>query len=502
MELTVYCFLAFAGILCILLMLRTRRCVAMLPPGPPLHPLIGHLLRMPSTDSALRFHQWSKTYGDVMYLEVLGRRMIILDSYHAAVDLLDKRGSIYSDRPSFTLYELLGWDPSLGFLPYGKQFNKQRTMHQAYLGRHNVEQFKPIQEQEARALVWNLVNSTPDRYQKCMGRFATGVITQIVAGHRIVSDDDPYLRMSTMVLEAMSKTGTPGGSPLDYFPLLQHFPSWFPGASHVGVVKTWRSTLRELYDYPVRIVTKQQETGEAMPSFILSQLEMGQGGDDDLKGAAATMFGAGEATTWGALAVFVLAMTLHPKCQAKAQKEIDSVVGELRLPDFDDRKSLPFVECILQEIFRWNPGVPLGVPHRVMQDDVYRGMVIPKGSLIISNIRGMSLDENVYSDPTSFCPERFLPKPAGRGEPYFNNAVFGFGRRICTGQYVAENSLWIALATILASCKITNAVDENGDIIVPDLAFTDGLASHPKDTRCVIVPRSAGAQALFMENMA
>jgi cytochrome P450 len=41
----------------------------------------------------------------------------------------------------------------------------------------------------------------------------------------------------------------------------------------------------------------------------------------------------------------------------------------------------------------------------------------------------MSLDENVYSNPTSFDPERYLPKPAGKGEPKFSNVSFGFGRR-------------------------------------------------------------------------
>jgi hypothetical protein len=45
-------------------------------------------------------------------------------------------------------------------------------------------------------------------------------------------------------------------------------------------------------------------------------------------------------------------MILHPECQAKAQKEIDTVVGDLRFPDFKDRENLPFVECILQETLR------------------------------------------------------------------------------------------------------------------------------------------------------
>jgi hypothetical protein len=41
----------------------------------------------------------------------------------------------------------------------------------------------------------------------------------------------------------------------------------------------------------------------------------------------------------------------------------------------------------------------------------------------------MSLDESIYSDAACFYPERFLSKPAGRGEPHFNKTVFGFGRR-------------------------------------------------------------------------
>ncbi|KAJ7146587.1 cytochrome P450 [Mycena epipterygia] len=242
--------------------------------------------------------------------------------------------------------------------------------------------------------------------------------------------------MSKMILEAMSQTGTPGGSPLDFFPVLQHFPSWFPGAYHVGVAKVWRPTMRELHDYPLETVKKQKESGDAMPSFILAQLETmdDDEGESDLKGAAATMFAAGESTTWS-------------------------------------------------------------VPYRAMEDGMYRGMPIPKSALVFANIKGIALDEHVYSDPASFYPERYLPKPIGNGEPHFTNTVFGFGRRICTGQYVADNSLWIAIA-VLASCTI-GAVDENGKIIVPENVMSDGLASHPSDTRCVISARSMATKTML-----
>jgi hypothetical protein len=63
MSLTLYYFVAFTGGMCFLVILRKKRHAATLPPGPPGDPLVGHLLRMPSTDSALIFHKWCKTYG-------------------------------------------------------------------------------------------------------------------------------------------------------------------------------------------------------------------------------------------------------------------------------------------------------------------------------------------------------------------------------------------------------------------------------------------------------
>lgn len=45
-------------------------------------------------------------------------------------------------------------------------------------------------------------------------------------------------------------------------------------------------------------------------------------------------------------------MMLNPEAQAKGQREIDEIVGTKRLPDFSDRDSLPYVECITKETMR------------------------------------------------------------------------------------------------------------------------------------------------------
>ena len=84
------------------------------------------------------------------------------------------------------------------------------------------------------------------------------------------------------------------------------------------------------------------------------------------------------------LGTFFYLMARHPEIQEKAQKELDAVVGTSRLPHFDDRPSLPYIEAIFREVFRFQPPAPIGMSHAVMEDDVYKGYFIPKGKSLRS----------------------------------------------------------------------------------------------------------------------
>lgn len=94
-------------------------------------------------------------------------------------------------------------------------------------------------------------------------------------------------------------------------------------------------------------------------------------------------------------------MSLYPDVQKKAQAELDKVLGG-RLPDFNDRPSLPYVNAIVKESMRWQPVGPLGKPakyiiklfgvnfliaaaHMATEADEYKGYYIPKGTLVIGN---------------------------------------------------------------------------------------------------------------------
>ena len=127
--------------------------------------------------------------------------------------------------------------------------------------------------------------------------------------------------------------------------------------------------------------------------------------------------------------IFVLNMVLNPEIQERAQALLDKVIGPDRLPSFEDRPLLRYIDYIVQETYRWSPLAPLGIPHKSLQDDIYNDMFIPKGTTIFANSHAMTQDEELYRDPQAFDPNRYCPvEEGGRGEPY-PLGQFGFGRR-------------------------------------------------------------------------
>ena len=86
------------------------------------------------------------------------------------------------------------------------------------------------------------------------------------------------------------------------------------------------------------------------------------------------------------MGAFFLTMALYPAVQKKAQEELDAVVGSERLPGLSDRPSLPYVNALIKELFRWHPVSIIGLPHRVVDDDEYNGYFIPSGASVFVNM--------------------------------------------------------------------------------------------------------------------
>ena len=478
---------------------RLRRKGLPLPPGPPGEPILGHLRIIPSYSPEYTYMQWSKEYGsDILSFNVLGQPVIVLNSVRAAIDLLDKRGANYCDRPRFVLFEVMGWGKTLTFLRWGPEFRMHRRILQKSFQKSSIVQYQPLQERETALMLKGMLNNPPE-WENILRRFATAVVLGIGFGITIESDNDPFIQIAADASYALGHGGAPAGTPVDFFPFLKSLPRWCHDRS-LKFATDWRWAIRNLHDKPFEAVVASEQRAPSLIKDMLDQqqcqIEKGQRPElsrDDIKGAAGAVYAAGQDTTWSTLIVFILNMILHPEVQTKAQGIIDNVVGRKRLPNFRDRSKLPYIDYIVQETLRWCPVSPIGVPHRSLEDDVYNGYFIPAGSFVYANARSMTHDESVYTDPDNFNPDRYISlEEGGLGEP-FPNGQFGFGRRVCIGKHLAEASVWVAVASMLSSMNIEKGRDDRGNEIEPEVELTSGLTSHPKRFACRIVPRDERA---------
>ncbi|KAL1889076.1 hypothetical protein Sste5346_009141 [Sporothrix stenoceras] len=476
-----------------------RRAGLPLPPGPPAEPVLGHLRVVPAANPEYAYIEWSKEYkSDVLGFHILGQPVVVLNSARAAVDLLDKRGANYADRPRFVLFEAMGFKRTLTFLRMGPAFRLHRRILQKRFQKSAITVDQTLQTRETHQMLRGLL-AKPDQWEIVLRRFATAIVLGIGFGIGIHSDTDPYIQMAEDASYALGHGGVPAGTPVDYFPGMRVLPTWMVDRS-LRFARTWRWAIRKLHEAPYHAVvaSSQAEDGAQASSLIhgllaqrQSQLKNGaepELSEDDIKGAAAAVYAAGQDTTWATLIVLILNMIRNPDVQQKAQKVLDDALGD-RLPTFADRArpELAYIEHIVSETLRWCPVSPVGVPHRTVADDVYKGMFIPAGSYVYANARAITHDPDVYANPDAFEPERYA-----RGEP-LPVGQFGFGRRICVGQHLAQASVWIAAACLLKTFTLKSAPndDADGQTTKPDneVKLTNGLTSHPQHFGCLFEPR-------------
>ena len=180
-------------------------------------------------------------------------------------------------------------------------------------------------------------------------------------------------------------------------------------------------------------------------------------------------------TTSAMMAFWTLAMLAYPETQARAQAELDAVVGRTRLPTFADYPHLPYIRAMVKELLRWRPIAPIITPHRATEDDWYEGMFIPKGTICLANAWHMNHDPEVFGENAEhFDPARYLDA-SGDIAPGLSELkkdghfTYGFGSRICVGRLMADNSLFINIAILLWATKIERKKDGSGRFLPLDV---------------------------------
>ncbi|KAI0356140.1 cytochrome P450 [Trametes cingulata] len=472
------------------------------PPGPPGLPCIGNLYDLPNPKDSpwAKYMAWSRQYeSDVIRLNALGVNLIVANSMEVARELLDRRSAIYSDRPrTVMLSELCGFGRAMGFIPYNELWKESRRMARQQFNSLPVKRFRPVEMRSTHRFLHSLLLH-PDDLTEGLRQLAGATIMSAAYDIDVQPQDDPFVQTGEEAATVMAETADAGSFLVDTIPLLKYIPEWFPGAGFKRQARVWHAVVNKLFKDPYDVCRLRWAAGELGECAAKSLMDsFGQAAQNPsyadmvIESALGSLYVGGADTTVSALGTFFLAVTLNPSIQLKAHAELDRVVGAHRLPDFRDQPSLPYINSIVKETLRWRPVIPLNIPHRLTENDVYNGVYLPKGSLIVANIWAMLHDEKVYPDPSRFNPDRFL-KDDGTLDPAVrdpSSAIFGFGRRICPGRFMALDSIWIAVACVLACFEIGKAVGEDGEEITPNGEYKLGFICHPKPFPCMIKPRS------------
>ncbi|KZT41168.1 cytochrome P450 [Sistotremastrum suecicum HHB10207 ss-3] len=460
----------FAAVVLVLAFRFGRRNESALPPGPVGHWLLGN--EIPKPYAWRKFTEYTKQYGPVFSLRLGRQILVVIGTYQAAVDVMEKQGALLADRPrSIAAGEILSGGKRTLLVQQGERLKRLRKALHGHLQPKVAVNYEPLQAKAALIMIMDILRD-PQHFQDHAKKYAASVIMTLTYGKTSpTSYSDPEVQMVNECTRRLGTVVKPGAWAVDSWPILRYVPGY------LSVLNRHHREELALFRGQLDNVRNQMTAGTAQSSFakelIERQVEYGLS-DDEAAYLCGSLFGAGSDTTAAAIAVVIMAAASFPELQTNAQKQLDMVVGADRTPTFNDREELPYIDAFVLESFRWRPISSGGFAHRATEDIIYNGYLIPKGATVIGNHWSIARDPDVFPDPEAFRPERWLtPEGTIREDLRFYN--FGFGRRVCPGQHLANRSLYINTANLLWAFKImpdpTRPIDT--------LAFTDTANSHP-----------------------
>ncbi|XP_039607781.1 cytochrome P450 2B4-like [Polypterus senegalus] len=449
------------------------------PPGPTSLPLIGSLQFF--IDPMRTFLQMKEKYGDISCI-FLGRKpVILLNEFGIMKDVLIHSGAEFAGRPEMAVIELITHGLGIVMAPYGIPWKQQRkfalqTLRNFGLGKKSLEE--RISE-EAMFLIEELQKESGKAFNphSTINNAVSNIICSIVFGNRFDYDDEKFKYLLRLVNFNVQNVGSPAAQLFELFPILRHFPGphqkILRNADEIlefvqQSVNEHRKTLdpdnlRDFVDAYIVEIEKQRSN----PAFMFT--------DENLIITIGDLFLAGSDTTTTTVRWGLLYMTQHPEIQEKCFQEIISKVGFNRLPSYEDRINLPFVEATINEIQRMGNIAPFGVPREVTKDTELRGYFLPKGTQVFINLSSVFYDKSIWKFPDQFNPENFLDDEGNFYRPELF-IPFSAGMRMCPGEQLARVELFIFFSSLLQHLKFCWPDGASP----PDLEGIVGLSHSPK----------------------
>lgn len=505
---------AFFGIIIPLAawLLRDRRLDTI--PGPQGYPFIGVGYKLP-TRAPSHFRKWAMEYGDIFKIRVGWYNWVVINTPEAIREILEKQAiSTSSKAPSPMGHDIVTGGNRMPTMPYGPHWRAQRSVVRQITTVPMIATFVPSQEFEAKQLLVDLAtdNENQSTFYQHMRRYAFSIIMTNIFGTRIKNWDHPDAQNAVRSQAILRRTSRPGAFIVDELPPLARLPKWLqPGRKMAEeAAKQVLEIKMELW----RRLEKQFELGNAPHCYAREILERkdswhAQGlTDEDLAWVTGGLIEAGFETTAATLNSLIIQLAANQRVQNKAQEELMLAVGPKRLPTFADMSNLPYIRACVKEMLRMNPILAPGIRHYADEDVVYKGHVIPKGTVLLANTAFLHYDPQRFDNPFEFMPERYInhtlhsSEYAAMSDPYKrDHFTFSMGRRTCPGARLAENSLDIALASILWAFEIrpplVNGIEANMDL--SDNAYPEAGFTIPKPFAARFLPRDEGRLQIVKE---
>ncbi|OAL28004.1 hypothetical protein AYO20_09626 [Fonsecaea nubica] len=213
---------------------------------------------------------------------------------------------------------------------------------------------------------------------------------------------------------------------------------------------------------------------------------------DRITQEARTLVGAGSETTGNALETITFHILANPDKLRRLKEELASAVEASKdkrdaLTDYSTLQRLPYLTAVINEGLRIACSVSgrlARVNHR--QAYTYGSYVLPPGTVISMAIRSNHTFEQVYPEPLSFKPERWLVdgEELKRLEKYF--VPFGRGGRSCIGKELAIMNLYLTIASFFHEFDAELFETTRKDIEIEHDYFSPFPAVDSKGLRVVL----------------
>ncbi|WCJ35823.1 cytochrome P450 family 78 subfamily A polypeptide 10 [Euphorbia peplus] len=421
-------------------------------------------------------------------------RFIISSHPETAKEILNS--SAFADRPiKESAYELL-FHRAMGFAPFGDYWRNLRRISSTYLfSPKRIASFGKFRSEIGKEMV-NEIKGSVERdgkveVRKILHFGSLNNVMKSVFGKSYKFNDHKDFEASeleNLVSEGYEILGIFNWS--DHFPMLEFLDLQ-------GVRKRCRKLVAKVNVFVGNIIEEHRnmrglenrncENSGDFVDVLLNLEEENKLNDSDLIAVLWEMIFRGTDTVAILLEWILARMVKHPDIQAKAQSEIETVVGSDRSVSDSDLPNLPYLRAIVKETLRMHPPGPLLSWARLAIHDTQIGPhFIPAGTTAMVNMWSITHDKQFWSEPEKFKPERFMEEEISIMGSELRLAPFGSGRRVCPGKAMGLASVEIWLAQLLQSFKWIPMEHDLG----VDLSETLKLSLEMKKSLiCKVVPR-------------